>query len=128
MKTTCSFPYSPIQCENKYKNMLKKRNTARKRNRVSGSEKNDIEFEDEFESINSIDDNIEPEVRLGIGQSSMKRTKLSNSSNEGDERKTYKPQNMFALVQNLHNDKEKEKERRHKEKIEVLRELFSKNT
>jgi len=35
---------SPLQCEYRYKNLLRKRNAARKNNKRSGNEKCDIDF------------------------------------------------------------------------------------
>lgn len=120
---------SPLQCEYRYKNMLKRRNTAKKNNKRSGSEKCDIDFEEEFELINSIDDSMEPDVCFGIGQHTIKKRKIDALSSEEEEieRKVQKSPNVLAVIRDIQNEKEKEKERRHKEKIEVLRELFSRN-
>ncbi|GAB1867317.1 hypothetical protein CAJAP_08396 [Camponotus japonicus] len=119
---------SPLQCEYRYKNMLKRRNAAKKNNKRSGSEKCDINFEEEFELINSIDDSMEPDVCFGIGQHTIKKRKIDALSSEEEiERKVQKSPNVLAVLRDIQNEKEKEKERRHKKKIEILRELFSRN-
>jgi len=126
--TKCGIFRSPVQCECRYKNMLKKRNAAKKNNKRSGNEKCNIDFEDEFELISSIDDSIEPDICFGIGQHTIKKRKISTSnSDEEVEKKVKKSPNIFAVLRDIQDEKEKQKERRHKEKIEVLRELFSKN-
>lgn len=89
--------------------------------------KNVTEFEEKFELISSIDDNLEPEVCFGIGQHTVKKRKLDTSDSEEIVRKGQNSPNIFAVLRDIQNEKEKQKERRHKEKIEVLRELFSSN-
>ncbi|XP_018400001.1 PREDICTED: uncharacterized protein LOC108777574 [Cyphomyrmex costatus] len=46
--------HSSLQCEYRYKNMLKRRNAAKKNNKKSGNKKYNVAFEEEFELINSI--------------------------------------------------------------------------
>lgn len=122
----CNTFRSPLQCEYRYKNMLKKRNTAQKNNKSSGNEKCDIDFEEEFELINSIDDSIEPDVCFGIGQYDIKKRKIDTLSSEEEvERKVQKSPNILTVLRDIQNEKEREKERRHKEKMEIFRELFS---
>lgn len=69
------------------KNMLKRRNAAKKNNKRSGSEKCDIDFEEEFELINSIDDSMEPDICFGIyvGQHTIKKRKIDALSSEEEE-------------------------------------------
>jgi len=117
---------SPLQCEYRCKNLLRKRNAARKNNKRSGNEKCDIDFEDEFELISSIDDSIESDICFGIGQHTIKKRKIDASGCEEEiETKNQKSPNIFAVLREINNEKEKQKERRHKEKIQVFRELFS---
>ena len=123
----CGIFRSSSQCEYRYKNILKRRNTAKKNNKRSGSGKCDIDFEEEFELINSIDDSIEPDVCFGLGQHTIKKKKVDALSSEEEvERKVIQKSNILTVLQDIHIEKERQKERRHKEKIEVLRELFSK--
>lgn len=124
----CGTFRSPLQCEYRYKNILKRRNTAKKNNKRSGSEKCNIDFEEEFELINSIDDSIEPDICFGIGQHTIKKRKIDTLSSEEEvERKVQKSPNILTVLQDIQDEKERQKERRHKEKLEVLRELFSTN-
>jgi len=119
---------SPLQCEYRYKNLLRRKNTARKNNKKSGNEKCDIDFEDEFKLISNIDDSIEPDICFSISQYTIKKRKIDVSSCEEEiETKNQKSPNIFAVLREINNEKRKQKERRHKEKIQVLRELFSTN-
>lgn len=118
---------SPTQCEARYKNLKKKRDEIKTHNRTSGNNKRPFDYETEFMIIQSADDSVEPEVLCGIGQIATKSTdnkrKSQDFASTSDNCK--KPKHVSILLEELYERKEEQKERRHKEKLEVLRELLS---
>lgn len=61
-----------LQCENRYKTLLKRRGGAVKHNNTSGSDPVPVPFKDELAQIRSIDDSISPEVLRGVGRVEQK--------------------------------------------------------
>lgn len=53
---------SPIQCENRYKTVLKRKKKAVDNNHTSGCERQDVPYEEQLTKIAAVDDSIEPEV------------------------------------------------------------------
>jgi len=93
--------------------LLRRRNTAKKNNKRSGNEKCDTDFEDEFELISSIDDSIEPDICFGIGQYTIKKRRIDASSCEEEtEIKSQKSPNIFAVLREINNEKEKQNKRK----------------
>lgn len=75
-------------------NILKRRNVAKKNNKRSGNEKSDVDFEEEFELINSIDDSIKPDICYSIGQYTVKKkTKKVDTLSEEEVEKKVKKKN-----------------------------------
>lgn len=55
-----------LQCDNRFKTLLKRKKNSQKVNKTSGSSRCTVEFEEEFARIRSMDDSLEPEVRRGV--------------------------------------------------------------
>lgn len=134
-----------IQVENRYKTVLKRKKTAVDNNNTSGATRLVIPFENELNKIASMDDSIEPEVTgtaRGINirktnvlsqefmnkpstSSSLPSTPLDKSSNIlANPRKV---KTIQETLLEIHDKKEESKERRHREKMDLLRKLLSKN-
>ncbi|GLV33441.1 hypothetical protein CBL_20180 [Carabus blaptoides fortunei] len=63
-----------LQCENRYKTILKRKKKAVDNNHRSGSSRETIEYEEEIRKISAIDDSLEPEVLRGVTQLTSKET------------------------------------------------------
>ncbi|KYN13630.1 hypothetical protein ALC57_14178 [Trachymyrmex cornetzi] len=138
MMTMLNISKTPLQIENRYKTILKRKKKAVENNSKSGSSRETVPFEEELNKIAHSDDSIEPEVLRSAKsvkypklnksmleeisndsalthstESSLPKTKKSKSSS-GDKRMEYWEK------------KEAAKERRHQEKLNLIRELFAK--
>ncbi|XP_050452128.1 uncharacterized protein LOC126851831 [Cataglyphis hispanica] len=59
---------SSVQCENRYKIILKRKMQSVRNNQQSGAKRTKVEFEDELNKIKAIDDSVEPEILQGPGK------------------------------------------------------------
>ncbi|XP_024873272.1 uncharacterized protein LOC112455506 [Temnothorax curvispinosus] len=129
---------TPLQVENRYKTVLKQKKAV-ENNRKSGSSREEVPFEEELREISQADDSIEPEVlRSAKSVKYPKRPLLtiisdkdSNIINVDENAKDSSPKRKHKLSNEerkleLFKEKEEAKERRHQEKLQLLRELFSK--
>lgn len=136
---------TPLQIENRYKTVLKRKKKAVENNHKSGSSREEVPFEKELEKIAQSDDSIEPEVLRSarsvkyLKKPSKEFESLEIDSNTSDIRENFKdplqeqPPKKKSKVQSseerrieLFKQKEEAKEKRHLEKMQLLRELFSK--
>lgn len=131
---------TPLQIENRYKTVLKQKKKAVDNNRQSGSSREEVPFEKELREIARADDSIEPEVLRSAKSVRYPKTPLleiissDNDSNITDVRENVKdsPPKKKCKLSNeerkleLFKQKEEAKERRHQEKLQLLRELFNK--
>lgn len=97
---------------------------------TKGEVKEDVPFQEELEKIKSLDDS----VQLGILVSSqnikiLKPASSSSRSNipaKGIKRKSVSSgTGMIQFLKELHAEKERNKGRRHQEKLQLIKELFS---
>ncbi|KAF5278249.1 hypothetical protein FQR65_LT15738 [Abscondita terminalis] len=118
-----------VQVENRYKTVLKRKKVAVENNSKSGAARMDIPFESELGKIAALDDSIEPEIlRSASGVTALKsQTPELTNSPSGSRSSTPKrrTQTIQELLIELHQQKEEAKERRHKEKLALIKELFN---
>lgn len=130
---------TPLQVENRYKTVLKRKKKAVENNRKSGSSREEVPFEEELREIGQADDSIEPEVLRSAKSVKYPKKPLleitsSNEDSITDVRENVKdpPPKKKCKLSNeerkleLFKQKEETKERRHQEKLQFLRELFNK--
>ncbi|CAH1154409.1 unnamed protein product [Phaedon cochleariae] len=119
-----------IQVENRYKTVLKRKKSAVENNRRTGSSRMDIPFEEELNKISSLDDSIEPEV-LGTAQNIQVLKPIQKENITPSVSQSIKPvrkhKSIHETLIEIHKQKEDAKERRHKEKLELIRELFKRD-
>lgn len=113
-----------IQCENRYKTIRKRKRICEKNNSTSGAKRVKIDFENEMRAIAAVDDSIEPEILQSankvIEKSSNVTQKVSNIKY-----KKAKPTLLQTLVK-LHEEKEEQKQKRHEEKMQLLKSILEK--
>lgn len=119
MKTILNIEWSPLQCENRYKTILKRKKKAIDNNKTSGSEREDIPFEEELARIASVDDSIAPEFRIDATKYEKPKTEREKSS-----KRYRKEKSISEVLLELHEKQEAARERRHKEKMECIREVM----
>lgn len=119
--------------------MLERRKKAVKNNCKSGCSREEVPFEEDLNEIGLADDSVKPEV-LRIAKcvylkqlllESNLSDKDSNVTNVGENVNDFLPKKKYKLSfeerkLELFKQKEETKERRHQEKLQILRELFSK--
>lgn len=116
-----------VQVENRYKTILRRKKSAVENNSQSGSSRQDVPFEEEMHKIASTDDSIEPEVvRTATGMKRYKNSegvsvKISKSSSPGNRKKTA---SVAEKLEELHEKTEIAREKRHQEKMALIRELW----
>lgn len=62
LKNYLKLDKSSLQCENRYKTVMKRKKKTVEKRRRTGESPERIPFQNEIEKINAIDDSIEPEV------------------------------------------------------------------
>ncbi|CAN7937893.1 unnamed protein product, partial [Ixodes hexagonus] len=85
-----------LQCDNRFKTLLKRKKNSQKVNRTSGSSRCTVEFEEEFARIRSMDDSLEPEVRRGVSSVIHKETGRTAAVAETDS-----PTSSAAVVEQM---------------------------
>lgn len=55
-----------MQCENRYKTVIKKKKKSVDNNSKSGSSRMEVEYEEELKKISAADNNIKPEILKGV--------------------------------------------------------------
>jgi hypothetical protein len=130
---------SPLQIENRYKTVLKRKKKAVENNNKSGSSREKIPFEEELCKIARADDSIEPEVlrsarsvkypKLNVPEKDPEEicsTDLAKHAIDGSPKaKRSRRSNQDVRIE-LFEKKEAAKEKRHQEKLNLIRELFAK--
>ncbi|XP_077280547.1 uncharacterized protein LOC143907580 [Temnothorax americanus] len=114
-----------IQVENRYKTVLRRKKSAVENNSGSGNSRQDVPFEEELHKIASTDDSIEPEVvRTATGVKRFKKSDVSveiKNSSPGNK----KTVSIAEKLEELHEKTETAREKRHQEKMALIRELWS---
>lgn len=123
-----------LQAENRYKTVLKRKKSAVDNNRKSGAERMEIPYEKELNKIACIDDSIEPEIMgTASGITIIKKSKdkeecvTPSTSTELTPRAKRRVKTIQETLLEIHEKKEESKERRHKEKLDFIKKLFSSN-
>ncbi|XP_018393358.1 PREDICTED: uncharacterized protein LOC108772335 [Cyphomyrmex costatus] len=139
LQKDCNVSKTSLQVENRYKTVLKRKKKAVENNHKSGNSREKVPFEEELREISQADDSIEPEV-LRSAQSvkylkeAFSRKLSGEDSNTTDESKNVKyslPKKRCKFSNEerkleLFKQKEEAKERKHQEKLQLLKELFGK--
>ncbi|XP_075151879.1 uncharacterized protein LOC142225907 [Haematobia irritans] len=104
------------QCQERYKTILRRKKSAVENNNTSGSQRQKVDFEEELMLINAIDDSIEPEIQI----SSQKCVKKEVKEKENPSKRKSSVQDALIEIAKM---KEEARERRHKEKMEAIKEM-----
>lgn len=108
------------QCLNRYKTVRKRRTDGRNHNKQSGVQPVVVEYDTELDKIAAIDDSMEPEMLRGPGRVEFKETASPDSDDTMPPSK--RPRSGLAeTLWKIHLDREEQRERRHQEKMELLR-------
>lgn len=115
-----------IQCENRYKTILRRKRISQKNNSTSGSKRVKVDFENEIKRIANKDDSVQPEVLQSANNVivNIKNTDLSKASNTIKKKKA-KPGILETLIE-IHKDQETKKQERHEEKMRLLKSFLEK--
>ncbi|KAL1489237.1 hypothetical protein ABEB36_014170 [Hypothenemus hampei] len=117
----------PYQCENRYKTIIKKMKKAIDNNKKTGTSKMEVEYEEELCKIVAKDDSILPEVLVGPGKVIKPKIGMENGSssetNENKSKKRIRKRSVGDILLQIQKQKEEGRERRHREKLEILKEL-----
>ncbi|XP_011858505.1 PREDICTED: uncharacterized protein LOC105556053 [Vollenhovia emeryi] len=130
---------TPIQIENRYKTILKRKKKAVENNSKSGSSREEVPFEEQLKKIARSDDSIEPEVlrsarnvkypKLDAAQMLSEKTCKIGPTTDVTE-KSSEVIKARKITQDkrweYYEKKEAAKEKRHQEKMNLIRELFGK--
>lgn len=112
-------------------------------NKFSGHNRIEVPYENELDDIKNIDDSLEPEVLVGVNHIKMnkkikvnidkkKSMKYETSDTEKEEyenpRKRCKSYSLEQVLREISATAEENRERRHKEKCDLLTTLLGKTT
>ncbi|XP_017468977.1 PREDICTED: uncharacterized protein LOC108360979 [Rhagoletis zephyria] len=113
---------SPKQCEERYKTIVRRKKAAVENNNTSGAKRQKIDFEGELDEIYKLDDSIEPVIQIS-SQNVLRKISCNERvvKYEKKEKKTVQ-ETLMEIAQN----KEKARERRHKEKMNLIQNLLGK--
>lgn len=113
---------TPLQCMNRLKTVKRRRADSRNHNKQSGMEPVAVEFDAELQKIAAIDDSVEPELMRGPGRVELKSPTSPASTDRDTPPLAKKPKCSIAdTLWKMHMDREQQRERRHKEKMDLLR-------
>lgn len=116
-----SVKFTYLQVENRYKTVCKRKKVIIDNNRSTGSSRMDDAYENEWNNITKQDDSILPEVLR-----SAKTVVINKKNNPELFPKKPKTDSAQQMLLNYLKEKEIAKERRHKEKMDLLKSLFNK--
>ncbi|XP_024875731.1 uncharacterized protein LOC112457083 [Temnothorax curvispinosus] len=120
---------SGIQCESRFKNVLKRKTGAVKHNKQSGNDPVEVPYQDEIDEIKSMDDSIKPEVLVSPGsikvlKNNSQKCLAEQSRQDNKKKKTEDP--LITAFRESQERREANRQRRHEEKLALLREFLSK--
>ncbi|XP_050065756.1 uncharacterized protein LOC126554764 [Aphis gossypii] len=129
-----NYSFTDIQIENRYKTVLKRNKMSTKNNNTTGSSPKFSTVDNEFAKITALDDSIEPAVQVGTSSSGLKRLikedivpkDMPIVSNK--KVKTSVTDVLIAMLKEKEENKkqrELNRERRHNEKMDLLRTLLN---
>lgn len=123
---TFNISRSGLQVENRYKTVMKRKKDAVEHNSKTGQNRVEVPYEEELNKIAALDDSIQPEVfGTAKGVKIMKKVtkQIPPDTKKKREEKSLKD-SLCKVLKEMNNEREQEKERRHREKLDLLRELF----
>lgn len=123
LETVLGIQKTHIQCENRYKTILRRKRISDKNNSTSGSKRAKVSFENEIKRIAAKDDSVEPEI-LQSASNIIVNTKGINLSKEAKMKK--KKSSILETLVEIHKEKEIKKQERHEEKMKLLRSFLEK--
>lgn len=125
IKTEINIIRTATQCENQYKTILKRKNQTTKNNQQSGAKRVKVEFEEELNKIKAIDDSLEPEIMQSPGKLIVKSNENVPKNFEEESSSSFKKKKKTMSINEtlwqIQTDKEEKREKRHKEKLELLK-------
>lgn len=110
--------FSFIQVENRYKTICKRKKLVINNNRQTGASRMDDTFESEWNQITNNDDSILPEVLRNTTNVVINKKNVENNPTK------MKKESPQLLLLEFLKEKEIQKERRHQEKMELIKKLF----
>ncbi|XP_029169629.1 uncharacterized protein LOC114939495 [Nylanderia fulva] len=126
LKEILNIERTGVQCKNRYKTVIKRKKKSIDNNSKSGSSRMEVEYE-ELKKISAADGSIEPEILRGVtnikNNVALKSCNLKISNTEV-KKKTKK--SLQDILYDINERKEAAKQRRHKEKLKLLKELYKK--
>jgi len=136
MQKMLNISKTALQIENRYKTVLKRKKKAVENNSRSGSSREEVPFEEELRKIAHSDDSIEPEVlrsarnvrypKLNVPEIPEEICSLAKHANDDSPKKKKIKRTSQDAKMELFKEKEVAKERRHQEKLNLIRKLFAK--
>ncbi|KYN13306.1 hypothetical protein ALC57_14507 [Trachymyrmex cornetzi] len=123
IETKMIFTRNAVQCENRYKTILKRKVLSVKNNQPSGAKQIKVDFEEALNKIKAIGDSLEPEILQGPGRI-VEKSAASTSSNSQAQKKK-KTMSISETLLEIQKNKEEKRERRHQEKLDLLRTIIT---
>ncbi|CAL1672959.1 unnamed protein product [Lasius platythorax] len=125
LETVVGIKKTYIQCENRYKTILRRKRISDNNNSTSGSKRVKVSFENEIKRIAAKDDSVEPEVLQSANNVvvNVKNTNLSKAPNTIRKKKA---KSILETLVEIHNEKETKKQERHEEKMRLLKGFLEK--
>ncbi|KYQ52285.1 hypothetical protein ALC60_08602 [Trachymyrmex zeteki] len=117
---------TPIQCENRFKTIIRRKRICEKSNSTSGSKRVKVNFENEIKKIAAKDDSVEPEVLQNSSNIilNVKNSNLSKEFNSKKEKRTKR--GILETLVEIHKEQEIKKQERHEEKMKLLKNFLEK--
>ncbi|XP_077280486.1 uncharacterized protein LOC143907513 isoform X2 [Temnothorax americanus] len=123
LEATLGIKKTYIQCENRYKTILKRKRVSDKNNSTSGSKRMKVNFENEIKKIAAIDDSVQPEISQSANKVVINVKDTPQTSNV---KKNKKDSSLAQTLLKIHNEKEAKRQERHEEKMKLLKSFFEK--
>lgn len=124
IEDTLGLPKMPEQCENRFKTVKKRKCHQRAHNRSFGVEPVQEEYSEEFRKIEAADDSLKPDLLRGPGRVEFKAATASAVDKAVAPRKRA-PNAIAEMMWKIHEDREQQSERRHKEKMDLFRSFLA---
>ncbi|XP_050065651.1 uncharacterized protein LOC126554633 [Aphis gossypii] len=121
MEEEVGVKFTHVQIENRYKTISKRKKIIVDNNRSTGAARMDDEYENEWKQITNKDDSIIPEVMR-----STKVVVINKKDYTQPKLKKIKTDSTQTMLLKFLKEKEESKERRHQEKMELIRSLLNK--
>lgn len=121
MEEELGVTFTHVQIENRYKTISKRKKIIVDNNRSTGAARMDDEYENEWKQITNKDDSIIPEVMR-----STKVVVINKKDYTEPKPKKIKTDSTQTMLLKFLKDKEESKERRHQEKMELIRSILNK--